>query len=51
MHPQNNENILAGPDIKSRTLGESYAKANRTRNSAEEVGGDWATQFAEHQVT
>jgi hypothetical protein len=32
------KNILAGPDIKPRTVGESQAKANQTRNSAEEVG-------------
>jgi hypothetical protein len=38
MHSQNIEDILAGPDIKQRTVGESQAKANRTRNSAEEVG-------------
>ena len=28
MHPQNTVNILAGPDIKPRTVGESQAKAN-----------------------
>jgi len=38
MFPQNTENILAGQDMKLRTVGESYAKANQTRNSAEEVG-------------
>jgi hypothetical protein len=37
MHSQNIEDILAGPDIKQRTVGESQAKANRTRNSPEEV--------------
>jgi hypothetical protein len=30
MHSQNIEDILAGPDIKQRTVGESQAKANRT---------------------
>ena len=38
MHPQNTENILAGPDIKPRTVGESQAKASWIINSAEEVG-------------
>jgi hypothetical protein len=28
VHPQNTENILAGPDIKPRTVGESQANAN-----------------------
>jgi len=28
MQTQNTENILAGPDIKARTVGESQAKAN-----------------------
>jgi hypothetical protein len=28
MHPQNTENILAGPDIKPRTVGKSQAKGN-----------------------
>jgi hypothetical protein len=51
MHSQNIEDILAGPDIKQRTVGESQAKVNRTRNSAEEVGGGWATHFADLQAT
>jgi hypothetical protein len=38
MYPQNTKNILAGPDIKPRTVGESQTKANWTWNSAEEVG-------------
>ena len=38
MHPQNTENILPGPDIRPRTVGESQAKASWIRNSAEEVG-------------
>jgi hypothetical protein len=38
MHSLNIEDILAGPDIKQITVGESQAKANRTRNSAEEEG-------------
>jgi hypothetical protein len=29
MYPQNTKNILAGPDIKPRTVGDSQAKANR----------------------
>jgi hypothetical protein len=43
MHPQNTENILAGPDIKPRTVGKSQAKGNWIRNSAEEEWGGWAT--------
>ena len=37
-HPQNTENILAGPDIKPKTVGKSQAEANWIRNLAEEVG-------------
>jgi hypothetical protein len=37
MYSQNIEDILAGADIKQRTVGESQTKASRTRNSTEEV--------------
>jgi hypothetical protein len=38
MYLQNIEDILAGRDIKQRTVGESQIKASRTRNLKEEVG-------------
>jgi hypothetical protein len=45
------KNIMAGPDIKPRTVGENKAKSQLNLKFGRGSGGGWATHFADLQVT